>query len=87
MDDQEGYSIAMDSRWSLEDLYEFPRAFEQVYFAFEAVLPSQDAVASARLTAAFTAFPWRGGYSAVNFYNQLKRATPRERRPTIRAIK
>lgn len=80
------YIILIDKRWSLEDLYVFPRAFEQVYFAYEALLPAPDEIVDARIDQAFKAYPWRGGYSAVNFYNQLKYATPKNKRPTIQAI-
>lgn len=80
------YAIRLDRSWSLEDLYVFPRAFEQVYFALEAILPAPDEITEQRIDRAFTAFPWRGGYSAVNFYNQLKQATPRDERPQIKSI-
>lgn len=81
------YAIFIDKRWSLEDLYNFPRAYEQVYFAFEAVLPSTDEQTNDRIERAFHVFPWRGGYSAVSFYNQLKFATPRNKRPQIQEIR
>jgi len=82
----DSYAIFIDKRWSLEDLYKFPRAYEQVYFAYEAVLPAPDEQTNERISSAFLAFPWRGGYSAVNFYNQLKSATPVRQRPVIKAI-
>lgn len=81
------YAIFIDKRWSLEDLYKFPRAYEQVYFAFEAVLPAPDEKTNDRIEAAFRSFPWRGGYSAVSFYNQLKYATPPNKRPLIQEIR
>lgn len=86
MDLYGGYAILMDRRWSLEDLYVFPRNYEQIYYAYEALVPAPDEQVDARILRAFTAFPWRGGYSAVNFYNQLKSATPRNNRPTIQSI-
>ena len=86
MDHYGSYPIFIDRRWSLEDLYRFPRAYEQVYFAYEAVLPAPDERTNERIERAFRAFPWRGGYSAVNFYNQLKYATPPQKRPLIQQI-
>jgi hypothetical protein len=80
------YQILIDKRWSLEYLYKFPRAYEQVYFAFESVLPAPDELTDERIERAFRAFPWRGGYSAVNFYNQLKFVTPLKNRPIISRI-
>lgn len=83
---RESYKIRLNGRWSLDDLYVFPRTFEQVYFAVEAITPSQSPEDGERIARAFAAFPWRGGYSAVNFYNQLKHATPRRERPEVRSI-
>ncbi|TKV80092.1 hypothetical protein FDV58_17730 [Bradyrhizobium elkanii] len=80
------YSIQLDGRWSLEDLYRFPRTYEQAYFALEALVPSDSDIDYERVERAFSAFPWQGGYSAVNFYNQLKYATPLAGRPSIVAI-
>lgn len=80
------YAIPIDGRWSLDDLYRFPRAYEQVYYALEAVAPTENLQAEERLQRAFAAFPWRGGYSAVNFYEQLRLATPALERPVIRRL-
>jgi hypothetical protein len=82
----DGYRIFMDERWTLDDLYVFPRAYEQVYFALDALTPSETQSDEARIVRAFQAFPWRGGYSAVNFFSQLKYATPTEQRPAVVAI-
>lgn len=87
MDNYDNYKIKIDERWSLEDLYVYPRAYEQVYFAFEALLPTEDKSVDGRIERAFRAFPWQGGYSAVNFYNQLKYATPKDNRPTVTEMK
>lgn len=80
------YPIEMDGRWSLEDLYKFPRTYEQAYFALDALIPSENQVDFERIDRAFKTFPWQGGYSAVNFYNQLKYATPIRARPTVLSI-
>jgi len=34
----------------------------------------------------FGSFPWRGRYSAVNFYNSLNSQVPREFRPKVKSI-
>jgi hypothetical protein len=80
------YPIHMDGRWTLEDLYKFPRTYEQAYFALDALTPSESQVDFDRVERAFRAFPWQGGYSAVNFYNQLKYATPIGARPEVLSI-
>ncbi|WP_156927675.1 hypothetical protein [Bradyrhizobium sp. Tv2a-2] len=81
------YPIQMDGSWSLEDLYKFPRTYEQAYFALDALIPSDGQVDLDRIDRAFKTFPWQGGYSAVNFYNQLKYATPIGTRPTVLSIR
>jgi hypothetical protein len=77
----------MDGRWSLEDLYKFPRTYEQAYFALDALIRSDSQADFDRIDHALRTFPWQGGYSAVNFYNQLKYATPIRTRPTILSIR
>jgi hypothetical protein len=86
MADYARYRIRLDEDWSLEDLYLFPRSYEQVYFffaSFDIVLNEQD---REKIERAYRTFPWQGGYGAVSFFNQLKYATPRRLRPTIIAI-
>lgn len=86
MDEYSDYRIHIDRRWSLEDLYRFPRAYEQVYFAFEALRPARDRDTEDRIERAFRAYPWRGGYSAVSFFNELRWATPKRQQPSITSI-
>jgi hypothetical protein len=80
------YTIEIEGEWSLEDLYVFPRTFEQVYFLIYSLLPTHYDLDVERIEQAYRAFPWRGGYSAVNFYNQLKYVTPRQERPQLISI-
>jgi len=80
------YKIPIDKRWDLEDLYKFPRAYEQVYFAFYSLMPHEDEYIRERIDRAYFTFPWRGGYSAVNFYNHLKYTVPKQQRPAIKSI-
>lgn len=87
MEGYENYKVNIDGDWSLEDLYKFSRSYEQLYFAVEAMLPTDDEETEARLVRTFQSFPWQGGYSAVNFYNSLKWATPKRYRPDIVSIK
>lgn len=79
-------SIEIDERWTLEDLYVFSRTYEQVYFMTYSLYDDLPDSAIDRVTRAYQAFPWKGGYSAVNFYNQLKYAVPPAKRPKVAAI-
>jgi len=83
---ESNYSINIDGRWDLEDLYVFPRSYEQVYFLVFSLLPHEDENIQERIKYAYSGFPWRGGYSAVNFYNNLKYTTPKLQRPQVLSI-
>jgi hypothetical protein len=83
---ENNYRIPIDGRWDLEDLYKFPRAYEQVYYLIYSLLPHEDDYTNQRIQYAFMQYPWKGGYSAVNFYNNLKFTVPRNKRPQIRSI-
>lgn len=52
------YQIHIDGRWTLEDLYKFPRNYEQAYFALDALVPSESQADNERVARAFKAFPW-----------------------------
>lgn len=81
------YRIPIDGDWSLEDLYVFPRAYEQCYFAYLALAATPPSADDDRIARAYEAFPWQGGYSAVDFYNQLKWSVTKRKRPTIIRIR
>ncbi len=83
----ESYKIPIDGEWTLEDLYTFPRTYEQCYFLYYALNPDNWIHDTERIDYAYGAYPWQGGYSAVNFYNQLKWAVPPRYRPRIISIR
>ena len=85
--DQESYRALLDGNWKLNDLYEFPHAFDQCY-AFVYCLDSErDIREKRRIDAAFAAYPWRGGYSYVNIYFVLQNQIPKQHRPRIKSIR
>jgi hypothetical protein len=51
------HQIPIGGKWTLEDLYVFPRAYEQCYFMYLALLPD---VSDDRIIHAYEAFPWQG---------------------------
>ena len=80
------YKIQMHGEWTLEDLYLLPHVYSQVYALLYALnMPLEDDKEE-QLYAAFTAYPWRGGYSAVNFYSYLQNLVPRPDRPKVVSI-
>src|ERR1700733_14766799 len=78
-----GYRINLGEDWSLEDLYVSPRAYEQVYFFYASLEIDLGGRYRAKIGRAYEGCPWQGGYSAVNFFNTLKYATPPELRPIL----
>jgi hypothetical protein len=81
------YQLPIGGKWTLEDLYVFPRLYEQCYFMYLALQPDSAEFEDDRVLNAYEVFPWQGGYSAVDFYNQLKWAVPRKRRPRVTRIR
>ena len=85
MPDEDIYRIELEGAWSLAEFYELPHVFSQAY-AFNYAFSGEDLRDPERFTQAFSAFPWRGGYSAVNFYNVLHTQIPRRSRPQVTSI-
>ncbi|NKX47439.1 hypothetical protein HGG67_04290 [Rhodobacteraceae bacterium R_SAG8] len=90
-DGRELYTVLLDKRWQLDDLTIFSKAYEESYFAVFGLLSVTgelpgDHAAKLRVARAFRSYPWLGGYSAVNFFGELKRAVPRRERPTVQKI-
>jgi hypothetical protein len=86
MEEYGQYRITLDKDWSLEDLYEFPRAYEQVYFFYASLDHDLEEPDRDSLVRTYQSFPWQGGYSAVSFFKQLKYAIPPGKRPRILSI-
>ncbi len=82
------YKIGMDSDWSLEDLYLFPHTYIHIYsFLYSFLSPIDDFDnENNRLVITYSAHPWKGGYSAINFYNNLKDIVEPKHRPKIKSI-
>lgn len=77
----------MDGEWSLDDLVDLGRRYGQVYSFFYALQfgigkPELDP----RTSRAFARFPWRGGWSVVQFYKSLSMAVPEDHRPRVKSI-
>src|SRR4051812_42514362 len=79
------YRIQLDEKWSLVDLYEFPHAYTQVY-AFIYSLTQTGRLSEAAVSEIYRRHPWRGGYSAVNFYGDLYCAMEEDHQPMVNAI-
>jgi hypothetical protein len=86
MNDIGKYRIRIAKQWVLNDLYEFPHAFDQTYafaYCFDSSLSPRDAE---RINFALENYPWRGGYSIANIYKVLEHQVPPIYRPRIKSI-
>ncbi len=83
---QEKYKISIDGKWDLHDLYNFPRIYGQVYAFLRSFLPDMDDShrAYSRVIGAYKIYPWKGGWSTVNFYDSLSAF---DGRPPISSIR
>lgn len=79
------YTVFMDERWSMVDLYQFPRAFEQTYYFAYFFGPTRRDVEPLRK--ALERYPFEGGYSIVNFYRLMQQRTTVKHRPLVAQIR
>lgn len=85
MTETTSHRILIDEQWSLIDLYEFPHAYTHVY-GFIHSLTQTDPNAEESVARIYRRYPWRGGYSAVNFYGELYSAMGEGRQPLVKSI-
>jgi hypothetical protein len=93
----EPYRLEMDHDWSLVEISSFGRQYTQLYSLFyslryrarvqEAVVEDDEDEGfdfdDDRARRVYRTYPWRGGYSAVNFYQSLYYQVPKRHRPQI----
>jgi len=79
------HQIHIGGRWEIRDLYLFPHRYAEIY-SFLYALAAAEKPQSKLFARAFQRYPWQGGYSAVNFYDEIYIAIPREERPQIKRI-
>ena len=78
----------MDGDWSLEDLYVLPRTYIDVYsFMYSFLRPIETFDdPDDRLVITYSSHPWKGGFSSLNFYQNLKYIVEPKERPTVKTI-
>lgn len=78
--------LRLDGRWSLEELSEATKVYIQLYGFAYSFLPNLPSARREEIDYIYGKFPWRGGYSTVNFFNQLFHKIPPKLRPEIERI-
>lgn len=78
--------IGLDGRWSLEELSDTTRDYIQLYGFAYSLVPNLPLARRDEIAYIYGKFPWRGGYSTVNFFNQLFHKIPPRLRPEVQRI-
>lgn len=78
--------LEIDGRWGLEELSDATKDYIQLYGFAYSLLPDLPSAKKEEVDYIYAKFPWRGGYSTVNFFNQLFHKIPPQLRPEVRRI-
>lgn len=78
--------LLLDGRWNLEELSETTRDYTQLYGFAYSLLADLPSARQAEIDYIYGKFPWQGGYSTVNFFNQLFHKIPHKLRPEVARI-
>lgn len=83
--EQSRVTVGIDGRWDIQDLESFPQALAGPYAFLYAVMRGAEGQFD-RVRAMFQRYPWRGGFSTVNFYRDLYRAIPASDRVVVQKM-
>lgn len=78
--------IALDGRWNLEQLSDVTREYIQLYGFAYSLVPDLSSSRVNEIDHIYGKFPWRGGFSTVNFFAQLFHKIPMNLRPEVQKI-
>ena len=78
--------LRLDGRWNLEELSEATKDYTQLYGFAYSLLADLPTARREEIDYIYGKFPWRGGYSTVNFFNQLFHKIPPQLRPEVARI-
>ncbi|MGC5887932.1 hypothetical protein [Ralstonia pseudosolanacearum] len=77
--------IAIDGRWDIEDLADYPQKLSAPY-GFLFALLNATRLGTNSISQAFQRYPWRGGYSTVMFFKDLYDAVPKGKRVVVKKM-
>lgn len=78
--------LELDGRWGLEELSDSTKGYIQLYGFAYSLIPDLPSARRDEIDYIYGKFPWRGGYSTVNFFNQLFHKIPPKLRPEVQRI-
>ena len=82
------YRLELGGEWGLWEFSGFGRQYVQSYSLYHALMAADqgDELSWYRLRGAISAYPWRGGWSSVDFFGNVISMVPRKHLPRIRRI-
>jgi hypothetical protein len=78
--------LRLDGKWNLEELSDATKDYIQLYGFIYSLLPDLPIARREEVDYIYGKFPWRGGFSTVNFFNQLFHKIPPKLRPEVTRI-
>lgn len=78
--------LELDGRWGLEELSDITKDYIQLYGFAYSLIPDLTQARNEEIDYIYGKFPWRGGFSTVNFFNQLFHKIPQGLRPEVKKI-
>jgi hypothetical protein len=78
--------LGLDGRWNLEELSKTAKEYIQLYRFAYSLIPDIPDARREEIDYIYGKFPWRGGYSTVNFFTQIFHKIPSTHRPEIKQI-
>lgn len=78
--------LTLGGRWNLEELSEATKDYTQLYGFAYSLLSDLPTARREEIDHIYSKFPWRGGYSTVNFFTQLFHKIPPKLRPEVERI-
>jgi len=83
--------LKLDKDWEMQELADLAKLYTQCYSLVYSLsgdrIESDDQRVVDWFHGVYAKYPWRGGYSAVNFYHSLYARIPSEQRPQIVEIR
>ncbi|TXH06128.1 MAG: hypothetical protein E6R07_01155 [Nevskiaceae bacterium] len=78
--------VHIDGRWGINDLRKFSDLVQDSYAFVFALTRRKASATRTDISDLFRKYPWRGGFSSVNFFDDLYRAIPQPERASISSI-
>lgn len=78
------HKIYIDGKWDIYDLHIFPYRYAQIYSFLYALSAAENP--KSLFMQASQHYPWRGGYSTINYYFEIYGLIPEAERPQIKRL-